>query len=343
VRGNHDNELSGSASLWESFFTSAARPLPSGITNYVGFSSDSTYLTYSFDYGNSRFIGLDVPGDASLLTNSELTFLDNRLTDAESRGLTHAFIYWHGPDYCVESQHCTCTAKLDGSCTPSNFIAIVNKHPIVSATFHGHEHIMGWVHIDNTRVPNVTHPYEEFITSPAGGTLSYAQYIYHNRIDYYYPLGTGANDMAFGTLDVNGSSFTFSLYKVGTTIPVWSKQFTKSATVGPTATPTPPPTPTKTPTASPTATSTPTPTPTSISTPTSTPNPTSTSTPTPTPTPKIKPGDANGDNNVDESDYAIWLSQYLQTTTAGPSAGDFNNDGVVNGVDYAIWLQNTTN
>jgi 3',5'-cyclic AMP phosphodiesterase CpdA len=237
VRGNHDDKLSGSAGLWETKFSSPPniKDLPAGVANFVALDSNSTYLSYSFVYGNSMFIGLDVPGNEYILTSAELTFLDTRLTYAESIGLVHAFIYWHIPDYCVESLHCDCTAKLDGSCTPSEFITIVNKHPVVSATFHGHEHILGWVHVDKTRVPGVTHPYEEFLTSPSGGYLSYAGYIYTDRIDYYYPLGTASTDMGFGTLTVNGNSFTFNLYKVGTTAPVWSRTFTKDGYPTPTA------------------------------------------------------------------------------------------------------------
>jgi len=245
VRGNHDDHVSGSAGLWQTYFTVANRPLPAGVSNYIGLNSSSTYLTYSFDYGNSRFIGIDAPGDADTMSAAALTFLDNRLTDAENVGLTHAFIYFHGPEYCVESTHCDCTAKNDGSCTPGAFITVINKHPVVSATFHGHEHILGWVHMDNTRVSNLTHPYEEFITSPSGGG-SYNEYMFPARMVYYYPDMGSYDNQGFAAIDVNGTSFTFSIYKVGTTAPVWSKTFTKPGTVI-TATPTPTRTPTPTP------------------------------------------------------------------------------------------------
>ena len=280
IRGNHDDQVSGSAGLWENYFTALNRPLPSGVTNYSAMNSSSTYLTYSFDYANSRFIGVDVPGDADLLTSAELTFLDNRLTDAESLGLTHAFIFWHGPEYCVESTHCGCTAKLDGSCTPSALITIFNKHAIVSATFHGHEHILGWVHMDNSRVPGITHPYEQFLTSSSTDYNSYNAYMYPARMDYYYPnVGNGSG---FAAMDVNGDSFTFNIYKVGTTAPVWSKTFSKSGTV---PTDTPVPTTTVLPTSTPTQTRTPTPTPTKTRTSVASASPTKTRTSGPTPTP----------------------------------------------------------
>ncbi len=228
VRGNHDDHQSGSAGLWESYFSTEPniKVPPAGVSNYVAINSSSTYLTYSFDYENSRFIGVDSPGDADSITNAEYTFMDQRLTDAESIGLVHAFIYFHGGEYCTTSVHCNCTAKADGSCTPTAFINLINKHPIVSATFHGHEHILAWIHMDNTRVSGLTRSYEEFFTSPAGGG-SYNQYLYPNRVDYYYPNMPDFYNTGFGFVAVNGSSFTVSLYKAGTSSAVWTKSFTK--------------------------------------------------------------------------------------------------------------------
>ena len=171
VRGNHDDTVEGSAALWESYFETEPnlKTLPAGVTDYGSLDSSSDYLNYSYIYGNSMFIGLDVPGDVELLTETQLSWLDARLTAAESLGLTHAFIYFHGPMYCVEDTHCSCTAKTDGSCTPADLVTVINNHPIVSAFFHGHEHILGWTHMDSTRVPGLTGSFEQFITAPAGG------------------------------------------------------------------------------------------------------------------------------------------------------------------------------
>jgi hypothetical protein len=250
VRGNHDDHVSGSAALWESYFETSPniRVLPNGVTEYVSLNTSSDNLNYSFIYGNSMFIGLDVPGDVSLLTSAQLTFLDVRLTYAESKGLTHAFIYFHGPLYCVEGIHCTCSTKADGSCTPSALVSVINRHPIVSATFHGHEHILGWTHMDNTRVGGLTGSFEQFITSPSGG-WTYNSYLFPNRMDYTY-LNMG-NSQGFATISVNGNSFTFSTYIVGTNAPVWSKTFTKG--IAPVVS-----TPTQTITRTPTVTRTPT-------------------------------------------------------------------------------------
>jgi outer membrane protein assembly factor BamB len=62
--------------------------------------------------------------------------------------------------------------------------------------------------------------------------------------------------------------------------------------------------------------------------------------PTSTPTPNLKPGDANGDGKVDDTDFAIWRTNYNQTKTGGASIGDFNNNGKVEGLDYLIWRNN---
>jgi hypothetical protein len=202
IRGNHDNLVTGSSTLWQTYFP----------------------LQYSHIYENSIFIGLDVPGNVQLLTSDELNYLDGQLTYAENLHLVHAFISWHGPVYCVESQHCTCRTRTDASCTPSALVTLLNKHPIVSAMFFGHEHILGWVHMDKTRLAGLTGNFEEFFTSAASAGYSYYQYLFPSRIDYAYNVGSGAG---FETVIVNGNSFTVSLYKVGVIAPVWTKSFTK--------------------------------------------------------------------------------------------------------------------
>jgi hypothetical protein len=274
VRGNHDDHVKGSAAIWQTYFSSSqnVRSLPAGVSNYVGIDASSTYLTYSFDYGNSRFIGVDVPGDVNLLTTAQYNFLDSRLTNAESLGLSHAFIFFHSPEYCITDTHCGCTAKTDSSCTPAAFVSLVNNHPIVSATFHGHEHALGHVHMDSTRVSSLKRSYEEFFTSSSGNPYSFT--VYPNRIDDNY---TSNSQTSFAMISVNDLSFTVSLYRTGNTSPLWSKTFTKP---GPTQTPTFTPSNTPTATLTPTLTATETPSATASLTPT----PTDTATHTPTPT-----------------------------------------------------------
>jgi 3',5'-cyclic AMP phosphodiesterase CpdA len=223
VRGNHDDHQPGSAALWEQYFTTTNRPLPAGLSHYVALDAGSTYLSYSFDYGNSRFIAVDAPGQSEMITPAQYAFMDQRLADAEASGLVHAFIIFHGPAYCVEANHCECARRDDSSCTQAEFIDLVNRHPILSATIHGHEHILGWTHMDGSRISNLTQSYEQLLTSPSGGVSS-NDTLYPARVDYAYP------DMAdyatgFAMLTVNGRSFTFSLYKTGLAAPVWSRTF----------------------------------------------------------------------------------------------------------------------
>jgi pectate lyase len=244
VRGNHDDHVSGSATLWENYFENklgSPRVLPSGATNYVSLNSMSDTLTYSFDYGNSIFIGLDSNQYADPPTNAQLTFLDTQLTNAENRGLTHAFIFTHPPEYCVESTHCSCQTKT--GCGPStSFINIINKHPIVSATIHGHEHILAWTHMDSTRVPQLTHPYEEFFTSSSGNPYSFTPY--PSRMDYY---NFSASQTAYAVFDVQKENFTVNYYHTGTSTPLKTLTFSKGVEISPSPTLTPIPTPTPTP------------------------------------------------------------------------------------------------
>jgi hypothetical protein len=92
VRGNHDDYVAGSEAAWENYYENSPsiRVFPVGVTNYVSLNSSSDYLSNSFIYGNSIFNGLDVPGNANLLTSKQLTFLDSRLIYAESHVVSTA-------------------------------------------------------------------------------------------------------------------------------------------------------------------------------------------------------------------------------------------------------------
>src|SRR3990172_9373165 len=59
-RGNHDDDQAG----WDSYFSghSQAAVAAIGATNFASYSSDGAQRTYSFDYGNSHFVGIDMPG-----------------------------------------------------------------------------------------------------------------------------------------------------------------------------------------------------------------------------------------------------------------------------------------
>jgi len=225
VRGNHDS--GASQADWSNYFNQAQTAARVGATNYSELTKD---LTYSFDWGNSHFVGIDVIGDVTRMSSAQIAWLDNDLTAAESRGLTHAFLYWHGPIYAL-AEHC-CPAA------PSALISVLNKHPIVSATFHGHEHVTAYTHINSSRIPAVTHEFEEFVTGDAGAGPDTCQ---SGRFDYCMTNETRAH--GFVTVDVSGAAFTVNFYKLGTTSPQKTMTFSKSG-LTPTKTPTPTPKPT---------------------------------------------------------------------------------------------------
>lgn len=203
VRGNHD---SSNTAGWQAYFDLRSTAARVGASNYTELDEDSTY---SFDYGNSHFIGVDVLGDAIGLSSAQISWIDSNLTAAEQRGLTHAFIYFHGPIYCM-AQHCSCTTR---TCTTASIIAslidVFNQHPIVSATFHGHEHTYAFIHIDNSRILEVTHPFEEFVTGDAGAGPSGCSNIF--RFDYCM------DSHGFVTIDVSANTFTVNFYAQGNT------------------------------------------------------------------------------------------------------------------------------
>jgi parallel beta-helix repeat protein len=239
VRGNHDD---ANTAGWQDYFDFQATADSVGATNYTnmpgpGGPEDLTYqdLTYSFDYENAHFIGVDVAGSAGGITSAQINWIDADLSAAEDRGLTHAFIYFHGPIYCVDG-HCSCsqrTCSIDADV--ESLIEVFNDHPIVSATFHGHEHTYAYTYLDDTRIPvdgafeGVTHPFHQFITGSAGaGPTSCNPAL---RCDYNMP------EEGFVTVDVDGPSVTVNFYQRGIVDPVNTISYTKDggAPIPPTA------------------------------------------------------------------------------------------------------------
>ncbi|HEY9246263.1 MAG TPA: chitobiase/beta-hexosaminidase C-terminal domain-containing protein, partial [Candidatus Methanoperedens sp.] len=195
TRGNHDT---ASVSGWQSAFNFAAVAARVGATNYVEQTSD---MTYSFDYGNSHFIGIDMPGGpVGTITSSQITWLDNDLAAAESRGMTHAFLFWHGPIYYVDGHPST---------PPSALISVLNKHPIVSAAFFGHEHVVTYTHIDSSRIPAITHPFEQFVSGSAGAT---PYTVTQSRTDYCLGGITCPTTAGYMSVDVSGNNFNVTFY-----------------------------------------------------------------------------------------------------------------------------------
>jgi len=219
ARGNHD---SANIAGWQAYYNVAATVASVGGSNYNYLVDD---ITYSFDYGNSHFVALDVLGDVNTMTTAQITWLDSDLAAAESRGLVHAFLYWHGPIY-PGAEHC-CAVP------PSSLVTVLNKHPIVSATFHGHEHSLFYEHIDGTRITGVTHPFEEFVTANAGVDHTYPM---SRPVDWSMTLNCPVSGgycsppiHGFATIDVSGTSFTVSAYKKGITTPQNTWTFNKGS------------------------------------------------------------------------------------------------------------------
>jgi hypothetical protein len=212
IRGNHD---SADTAGWQSYYNEPGVASAIGAAN---FNSLTTELTYSLDYQNAHFVGIDVPGDANLITSAETSWLDADLASAESRGLTHAFIFFHGPVFCAESQHCPYSGST-GSYAPASLITVLNNHPIVTATFHGHEHILADTQLNSSRFSGLTHPIEQIITGAAGAPL-YACDL-PGRTDWCDAVN------GFATVDVAGNQMTVNFYQLGSNSPLKTVQVTK--------------------------------------------------------------------------------------------------------------------
>jgi hypothetical protein len=210
-RGNHDRgALSSWQSLWD--FSTVANTV--GATNYFAQTSDATY---SFDYGNSHFVVIDLPGGkVNSMSAAQIRWLNSDLIKAENRfgtNLKHEFIFWHGPFYTVTSQH--------GNETASNTLkTVLNSHPLISAGFFGHEHVTVYVHIDSSRVSGITNDFEEFIIGRAGAP----EYSVSKPVDF------SDNNNAFAAVDVRGNDITVSIYRSNGSI-AYTRTFTESGIV----------------------------------------------------------------------------------------------------------------
>jgi hypothetical protein len=308
VRGNHDNYQSNSLGLWDQYFDNHQTAASINATNYTSLSGYNDAV-YSFDYANSHIVGLDVPGNVYIITSAELTWLDNDLGQAENRGLTHAFIFFHGPVYCFGggSDHCSCTTRtcLDNATTINNIISVLNKHSIVTATFHGHEHMYAYSKIDSSRISLVTHPYYQFISGNAGGDNRNCN---ANRCDYE---STGHG---FVFVSVENEKVTVQWYNNGNSPAVNTVTF-NNVSGNTSSTPVP--------------------------------SPTSYQIPTPVNCPSGSTGNLNCDSGglVNETDLSILLNKWapngpVPTPGANQFTADLNGDGRVDETDLARLLSN---
>lgn len=202
VRGNHD---SSGGSVWQTGFNFSNVTLNVGATNYVELTPE---MTYSFDYNNSHFVGIDdacstLDGCAGDITSSEISWLDQDLTNAEGRGMKHAFLFWHGPAYPVDG-HCCGGISAD-------MIAVLNRHPIVSAGFFGHEHVVEYTHLDSSIIPSLNCSLEQVISGGAGANLY--GLTSGRKVDYYLGQIDG-----YVMVGVSGNNFDISFYKADGTL-----------------------------------------------------------------------------------------------------------------------------
>lgn len=205
VRGNHDGH---DARGWLSFFEPAERVAAAGGSHY---EETDGGLSYSFDVANAHFVAVDVPGDVDLMTAAQTAWIDGDLGQAEARGVTHSFLFWHGPLWGL-ADHCC------GSTNPG-IVEVFNRHPSVSATFHGHEHVNAWTHIGRERYPGATREFEQLVSGRAGAEPVRCL---PGRADYCQDERDG-----FLVVDVKGPQFTVSFYVLGQAAPVRQLSFSK--------------------------------------------------------------------------------------------------------------------
>jgi hypothetical protein len=207
VRGNHEN--GASVADWQSIFN------PGSTVTRIGASAySSSSLDFSFDYRNSHFVVIDLPGGGvNTMSSSQITWLNKDLTNAETRlgtNLKHEFLFWHGPLYGVTSEH--------GSEIPSSaLVTVLNSHPFISAGFFGHEHVTIYAHLDSTkgRTTGLTCPIEEFTMGRAGAP----PYSVVKSVDF------SANSDGFAAVDFSDSdyNYTITIYNsVGTSVKSYS-------------------------------------------------------------------------------------------------------------------------
>jgi hypothetical protein len=167
VKGNHDQ-----TGTWSGYFDFQTAASTVGASNYSA-SNSTTYCgsdpckAYSFDFGGSHFVGLDNSGLGVASTPDDLvTWLNTDLTNAEIRGVQHAFLFWHGPTYWTVRDH--------ASDATAHLIQVLNAHPVIAAIGNGHEHLQEYVRIDSShafRNGTIAGPIEQLMSAGADEEL----------------------------------------------------------------------------------------------------------------------------------------------------------------------------
>jgi len=207
IRGNHDGGRDNA--YWQSTFDISSIVTSFGGTRY-SYRQGQDSIDFSFDYGNSHFVGLAVIDDVSSSrpSSAQLSWLDADLTAAETTGCggtgcALTFIQWHAPVYCIslEGGHCS-----PPPVPPAQWTTITNSHPSIVAIFHGHEHVLAYAHIDSSKISgvNTNREYEEFIMGGAGAP----PYSCDPRADWC------DNKYGFATVYILGSFVIVQVYDI---------------------------------------------------------------------------------------------------------------------------------
>ena len=213
TRGNLDTYLGTLSNLtdWQGLWNISTIANSVGAANYVEQTSD---VTYSFDYGNSHFVVIDLPdGGINSMTTEQIEWLDSDLISSENRlgtDLKHEFLFLHGPVYTV-------TSSLGNQTQSSALTTVLNAHPLISAGFFGHEHVTVYAHIDNNLVSGITSAFEEFIVGRAGAPAHPVS----------KPVDFSDDSDAFAAVNVSGNDFTVSIYRANGTV-AYTRTFTES-------------------------------------------------------------------------------------------------------------------
>jgi hypothetical protein len=89
----------------------------------------------------------------------------------------------------------------------------------VSASFHGHEHVLAYTHMNAARLPGLTHDFEEIVAGTAGAP------IYACDLPARSEWCDSVN--GFATIDISERAVRVSFYQQGISTPIRTVDFSK--------------------------------------------------------------------------------------------------------------------
>ncbi len=364
VAGNHD--AYNGASQWNTYVTGLPNKItlpdpPSSVCQYADpdpFSGGSPVcqqygVQYYFDYPVSapiaRVINIAPGGNVFnwhyTASTNHYKWTSAAIDDARVRGIPWVFVTMH--ENCISSATKSCSFTSGIEADLMNLLISKKVDVVVQAHDHTYQR-------SKQLSCAVVNSYNSACVSGSGSTYTkgLGTTFVINGLGGVSRYTVNSGDSENGYFQAwNSSSYGIVKYTVSDNPMQLTAQYIPSSgtytdTFSINAGDAPVPTPTLIPTPGPTATPTP------VATPVSTPAPSASATPSPTVSPSASPvpsssssglgGDANNDAKVDEQDYQVWFSYYLQNSSGGAGTGDFNTDGTVDGIDFAIWRKNYT-